>query len=174
MVLALALSTWIQLVATLIAAAAAVASWASVVQSRRLLRESRLPALHIEVSRVVGAGAVDGTMAVTILNAGAGLATRVGFIVVAPAQFAQTSLPGGFLPPGESASFGSNMRIDDEFQATVYARSQDGVQYVWNHHGERRRLKPKGPLPTFEEILGCFYPDTDFSGRRQASVLRSA
>jgi hypothetical protein len=173
-VLALALSTWVQLIATAIAAAAAVASWATVVQSRRLLRESRLPSLHIEVSRVSGAGAVDGTMAVAILNAGDVLATRVGFIVATDNAFAQTSLPGGFLRPGDSAFFGSDLQISDNFQAVVYARSQDGDEYVWDHLGERRQLKPEGPLPTFEEIPGSFYPGVDFSGRRQAQLLRSA
>jgi hypothetical protein len=170
---AVTLTTWLQVAGTFIAATAALASWAAVVQSRRLIRDSRLASLHIEVSRVVGSGAVNGTAAITILNAGNALATRVGFVVASGEAVAQASLPGGFLRPGDSASFGTDMRLSDDFQAVVYTRSPDGDEYVWDHHGERRQLKPKSRLPTFEEILGRFYPEIDISGRRRASVLRS-
>lgn len=130
MVVAATFTTWLQVIGTLIAALAALASWAAVVQSRRLIDDSRLPALHIEVSRLSGAGAVDGTAAVAILNAGA-LATRVGFILVTPLGFAQASLPGGFLRPEESASFGTDMQIGEESRRW----STPGVRTAANSSG---------------------------------------
>ncbi|MBS1894713.1 MAG: hypothetical protein JST59_25715 [Actinobacteria bacterium] len=164
--------SWLQFASTLVAAAAAVASWAAVLQTRRLVRDSRLPVLHIEVGRTEGTGAVDGTAAVTVLNAGNALATRVGFFVITPDALVQASL--GFLRPDEIASFATDLQIDESFQALAYGRSQDGEEYAWDYSGDRRRVRSKGPLPTWEEILDSFYPGVDFSGRQQATVLRSA
>jgi hypothetical protein len=176
-ILAVAFPTWVQFGSTLAAAAAAIASWVAVVQARKIAEEAReaeaeslLPLVLLSLNfNLPGVG--QPTMGVELYNAGGGVAKNVAVLFVAEDAYARQVV--GFLRPGESVTFGSELRATDQSRAVVYARSQDGRDLVWDHEGERRELEVVPPgFPSWEMSFAAFYPDEDLSGYRPTNLLR--
>jgi hypothetical protein len=176
--LAVAFPTWLQVGSTVAAAAAAVASWVAVVQARKIAQEARdaeaealLPLLLVSLNfNLPGAG--QPTMGVALYNAGGGVAKNVAVLLVAEDAYARHVV--GFLRPGETVTFGSELPATDAARAVAYARSQDGRDLVWDHEGERRELKwPHSGWPAWEAIFGIFYPEEDLNDHRPTNLLRA-
>jgi hypothetical protein len=174
---AVTVTTWIQVLGTLIAAAAAVASWVAVVQARRgaddarrAEREAMLPLLLVSPT-VITAGAGSPTMGVAVHNAGAGIAQNVAVLLVTDDAYGRHVVT--FLGPGETITFGSDLDAADGAQAVAYARSSDSRDLVWNADNERREL-PSGAssMPSWAAIFAAFYDDADLESRRPGRLLR--
>lgn len=177
MILAVAFPTWLQVGSTGAAAAAAIASWVAVVQARKIAQEARaaeaeamLPLLLVSLNfNLPGVG--QPTMGVALYNAGGSVAKNVAVLLVAEDAYARQIV--GFLRPGETVTFGSELPATDAARAVAYARSQDGRDLVWDHEGERRELeRPPSGWPAWEAVFEVFYPDEDLSGHRPTNLLR--
>jgi len=176
-ILAVAFPTWLQVGSSVAAAAAAVASWVAVVQARKIAQEAReaeaeamLPLLLVSLNfNLSGVG--QPTMGVALYNAGGSVAKNVAVLLVAEDAYARQIV--GFLRPGETVTFGSELPATDAARAVAYARSQNGRDLVWDHEGERRELEhlPSG-WPAWDAIFKVFYPDEDLSGHRPTNLLR--
>jgi len=176
-ILAVAFPTWLQVGSTTTAAAAAVASWVAVVQARKIAQEAReaeaeamLPLLLVSLNfNLPGVG--QPTMGVALYNAGGSVAKNVAVLLVAEDAYGRQIV--GFLRPGETVTFGSELPATAAARAIAYARSQDGRDLVWDHEGERRELKrPPSGWPAWEETFAVFYPDEDLSDHRPTNLLR--
>jgi hypothetical protein len=177
MLSAVSVTSWLQLAGTLVAAAAAVASWAAVVQARRSAeearqaeRESMLPVLLVSPT-ILTPGAGHPTMGVSIYNAGGGIAQNVAVLLVAEDAFGRHIVT--FLRPGETVTFGSDLDATDSARAVVYGRSADNRDFVWNADNYRREL-PGGasPMPSWETIFGAFYSTQGLDSMRPGQLLR--
>lgn len=178
MILAVAFPTWLQVGSTLAAAAAAIASWVAVVQARKIAQEAReaetealLPLLLVSLNfNLPGAG--QPTMGVALYNAGGSVAKNVAVLLVAEDAYARQVV--GFLRPGETVTFGSELPATDAARAVAYARSQDGRDLVWDHEGDRRELeRPPSGWPAWDATFGVFYPDENLSTYRSTNLRRN-
>src|SRR6266511_3818800 len=164
MVIAVSFPTWLQATTTFAAAVAAVASWIAVLQSRRVLKDSRLPLLHADASVIGRVAGQTGptTMAMTIINGGGGLAKGVGFVLVAGGHYGAGRV--GFLFPGQTAYFGIQIPGSTDARAVIYCRDQDEGSYGWTLAGEKHRFRRtrRKSFHTDTEIFNHFYPETDF------------
>ncbi len=174
---AVTITTWIQVLGTLIAAVAAVASWVAVVQARRTAedtrraeREAMLPLLLVSPT-ILTPGAGTPTMGVAVHNAGGGIAQNVAVLLVTDNAYGRHVIT--FLGPGETVTFGSDLDAADGARAVAYARSSDSRDLVWNADNERREL-PGGasPMPSWATIFTAFYDDPDLDSRRPGHLLR--
>jgi hypothetical protein len=176
-ILTVAFPTWLQVGSTVAAAAAAGASWFAVVQARRAAQDTRLAEAETWLPLVLVSlnfnlpGAGQPTMGIELYNAGGGVAKNVAVLLVSEDAYARQVI--GFLRPGESVTFGSELPATDQARAVVYARSQDGRELVWDHEGQRRELEalPSG-MPSWETSFAAFYPGEDLSGHRPTNLLR--
>jgi len=176
-ILAAAFPTWLQVGSTAAAAAAAIASWVAVVQARKIAQEAReaetealLPLLLVSLNfNLPGVG--QPTMGVALYNAGGSVAKNVAVLLVAEDAYARQVV--GFLRPGETVTFGSELPATDAARAVAYTRSQDGRDLVWDHEGERRELgRPPSGWPAWKATFEVFYPDEDLSDHRPTNLRR--
>ncbi len=184
--MALSAEVW-QVIGVGIAAFAALASWAAVIvalraagdardaerESREVARESereaRRPRLLLSPAFNTS-GPVAPTMTLAVHNAGGGIAQNVGLILVTRDTVARYGL--GFLLPGETIHFGSDVDADENHRAVAYGRSADGEGLGWNIVGERRILdSAPSDLPTFPEAFAAFYPGEDLEAGRRLGRL---
>ncbi len=140
---------------------------------RRQSEEARQPDLHAESTFIDGWGGRK-TLGISINNAGGGLAKKVGFVLMVDEEYAFGWPADGFLRPGESLSFGTELRATDEGRGVVYCRGQDERDYFWNLDGEPRSRERGEKFPGAEEIIRTFYPDTDFASLRQVVSRRGS
>jgi hypothetical protein len=167
--------TW-QVVGVAIAAVAAVASWFSVVvasragkAAREAERDASRPRLLLSPAYSTS-GPLAPTMTLAVHNGGGGIAQTIGLLLVTDESFAYYGL--GFVRPGETIHFGSNMPASKVHRAVAYARSADGDGFAWDAFGARQQLAaaPADP-PSYQEIFGAFYPGEDVGGGRDACEL---
>ena len=177
MPLAVSTATW-QVIGVGIAAVAALASWAAVVVASRAAKDAR------EAERDAGrprlllspafntSGPIAPTMTLSIHNAGGGIAQNVGLLLVTEDDFAYHGL--GFVLPGETAYFGSDVPASGDHRAIAYGRGADGEGFVWNVLSERRPLaSAPAPLPSFADMFAAFHPGEDVEeGRELRQLLR--
>jgi len=119
----------------------------------------------------IGAGDRRPHMGVTIVNGGGGIARHVSFVIATPEEVGRCPVAGGVLLPGEVATFGSEMDADPDHRAVAFARGPDG-DFVWNLDGEKRKLKRRKALPSYETIFEIFYPSLSLDQHRPVSMLR--
>jgi hypothetical protein len=186
-VLGVAITTWIQLAGVAIAAVAALAAWAAVrngtaqaregreaaAEARLAQREARQPLLLLSpgfASPAPGAG--GRTMTLAIYNAG-DVAIDVGVLLVGDEARAQQVV--GFMYPGETVHFGSDIPATGESRAMVFARSKDGDRWVWDHERVRKAISKETPRDDeWQAMTAAFYPGEDFGRLRPARLLREA
>lgn len=175
-VVAVSFPTWLQVATTGAAAVAAVASCVAVFQSRRALKDARLPLLHADASVIGSLGGQPGptTMAITIINGGGGLAKGVTFVLVAGEHYGTGRI--GFLLPGQEAHFGIQIPGAKDARGVVFCRDQDERSYGWNLAGKKRHFKrsQRKPFHTATEIFNRFYPETDFEALSEGATLRAS
>jgi hypothetical protein len=137
------LNTWqeVALVAApVIAALAALASWASVWQARKLGREANAP--HLMAQKMAYP---DGTIGAVITNAGGG-AARGAFVYLAhPPYYATSSLGHGFLFPGETRHLRTNIPLVEgiETDVLVFCRDKNSFGHWWNADEDHRCYKTR-------------------------------
>src|ERR1700709_537808 len=180
MPLAVTVTTWLQVAGTLIAAAAALASWAAVVQARKAAEDARqaehdaaLPLLLILTS-IVKLAAGHSSLTVAVYNASGGIAQDVSILVVGENAYARGV--EGFLRPGETISYSTDVEATTESRAGVYGRTADRREFVWNPNALRRELaSADSPRPSWEMIFAAFYDDAgDLDSLRPTQLLRAA
>jgi hypothetical protein len=172
------LSTWQQIAivaAPAFAAIAALASWASIFQTRRLAREESSPQLQIQK-----VAASDGTIGVVITNAGGGAARGAGFYLSSPPYYAGSALGHGFIFPGETREVWTQIAVTDPpTQIDVLALCRDRRSFVhyWTADERHRILKNWRRRPKYSRdvpsIFRKFHPEVDLNAltRVPATVL---
>jgi hypothetical protein len=169
--------TW-QVIGVGIAAVAALASWAAVVFAARAAKEAREAERDATRPRLLlspafaTSGPIAPTMTLSIHNAGGGIAQNVGLLLVTEAAFAYHGL--GFVLPGETAYFGSDVPASKDHRAIAYGRSADGDGFAWNVLSERRSLaSAPAVLPSYADMFAAFHPGEDLEeGRELRQLLR--
>ena len=175
--LAVSTATW-QVIGVGIAAVAALASWAAVVVASRAAKDAREAERDAARPRLLlspafnTSGPIAPTMTLSIHNAGGGIAQNVGLLLVTEDDFARHGL--GFVLPGETAYFGSDVPASEHHRAIAYGRGADGEGFVWNVLSERRPLaSAPAPLPSFADMFAAFHPGEDVEeGRELRQLLR--
>jgi hypothetical protein len=170
------LSTWQEVVLVAgpaIAAIAAIASWASVWQARRLARDAGMP--HLMVQKIKDAN--DGTVGSIITNAGGGPARGAGVWISHPPFCVKHSLGHGFLYPGEVRRVWTNIPMQDSVETDVMAmcRDRDSFAHYWTAAEKHRviktrfRRRPKhGTDPA--KLFAEFHPGVDLNALTDAQI----
>jgi hypothetical protein len=162
-------STWQEVVLVAgpaIAAIAAMASWATVWQARRLARESRAPLLMIQ--KIVDPQTQ--TMTAIVTNAGGGAARGAGVLLSHPPYRAEGNLGHGFIYPGQARRVWTNIpatEVDTDVMAVC--RDGEGFPHYWTADEEhkvfktwfRRRPHPRGDVTV---VFSEFYPQIAYQG----------
>jgi hypothetical protein len=184
MPLAVSTATW-QVIGVAIAAVAALASWAAVIVASRAAVDAREAERDVREAERDAArprlllspafntsGPIAPTMTLSIHNAGGGIAQNVGLVLVTEDTFARHGL--GFVLPGETVYFGSDVPASEHYRAVAYGRGADGQGFAWNVLSERRPLaSAPAPLPTFADMFAAFHPGEDIEeGRELRQLLR--
>lgn len=175
--LAASTATW-QVIGITIAAIAALASWAAVIVASRAAKDAREAERDAARPRLLlspafaTSGPIAPTMTLSIHNAGGGIAQNVGLLLVTEDAFAYHGL--GFVLPGETAYFGSDVPAAKEHRAIAYGRAAEGEGFAWNVLSERRPLAPApAPLLSYADMFAAFYPGEDVEqGRELRQFLR--
>jgi hypothetical protein len=148
--------TWAPVVSAAAGGLAAVASWRSVLQSRRLSLQGLLPELAIEVTEDITTGRTD----IHIENAGSGIARRVMYYVVDGDEVTIGGMP--FIRAGEGATLETGFvpKHDKRCQAVVMCDDREGRVQAWSNKGGHRSWKrrrwperPKGGLWSFDRFF---------------------
>lgn len=151
------LTTWQEIalvVGPIAAAIAALASWASVLQARRLARESHSP--HLQIQKVVDTQ--SGTIGAVITNAGGGVARGVGAFLTHPPFFAHGAIGHGFLFPGETRQIFTPIPVTDaETDVLVFCRDRDSFPHYWNANEEHRVFKTWRGRPKYRRDIPAVF-----------------
>jgi len=170
------LSTWqeVALIASpSIAAVAALASWASVWQARKLAREDHAPLLMAQ--KVVTAG--TNTIGAVVTNAGGGPARGAGIYLAHPPHKVQGPLGHGFLYPGQSRYVQTNIPATEvETDVMVLCRDRESYPHFWNAQEEhrvyktlfRRRPNYQRDMP---KVFAKFHPSVDLNALTPAQMV---
>lgn len=166
------LSTWqeVALIAgPAIAAFAALASWASVLQARKMARESSAP--HLMAQKVIDKQAR--TIGAVVTNAGGGAARGASVFITHPPFWTQATLGHGFLFPGEARYVQMQTpATDQETHVVAFCRDRDSFPHYWSASEQhivgktrfRRRPRHDGDVTiTFRKM----HPDVDFDDLTQ-------
>lgn len=153
------------LAGTLLAAGAAAASWAAVLQTTRLNHRSNQPWLHIQII----ISPATGCYGAVIVNAGDHIASGVSYVIADRATVIAAHLSHGFLEPGEAIEVLSpSAPVDGDSPAVVgfvTGRDRFGIPHDWTsdeRHGERvqRRWFRKRPVYSWTiPRLAEWFPD---------------
>lgn len=148
------------------AALAAGASWASVAQTRKLMRESAQPELHVQKLHVAAhAASAREFVALVIYNAGSGIAKQTGFCFVSGEQLSEGFVGNGFLRSNETAHIGTDLAATSAARGVVFCITRENEAHVWSLEGERKTLgfsKDK-PLVKGKEAYALHYPKDDLT-----------
>jgi len=151
-----------QTVAALAAAAAAGASWLSVVQARRITEAAALPDLHAQAVQVISKVRPDHLM-LSIHNAGGATAKAVGYILVGEDSYAWGYVEDGFLPAGQTVRIRTAIPVSAQTsgEGVVWCRDLRERTFVWDLKGNRKELgRRSGTEPrTIPDLLTPHYPD---------------
>ena len=136
------------LASTLFAAVAAGASWANVIQTRRSLKESVLPELHVTGQRVEPSGPIFGAPGQTtsvqfnIYNAGGGIAKGVAYVL----YYGLGEYVVGFVAP--MIRPGQTYRLITDLTPMGSDASWGGIVACLDLHNHRRTWKLPQGKPT--------------------------
>lgn len=130
----------VQVASAALAAVAAGASWASVVQSRKALEATVLPDLHVQALRVQTA---PEHMEYVIHNAGAGIAKGVLFVFVGEDSYTQGAVGVGLMRAQSSVRIWTSQRprTDGKILCVVACRDVRERRTAWDGRGNRKRFR---------------------------------
>jgi hypothetical protein len=154
-----------QVAGTAFAALAAGASWASVAQTRKLMRESTQPELHVQTLHVGPQRSSAGKhLALVIYNAGSGIAKQTGFCFVSGGQLCEGFVGSGFLRSNETAHIGTDLSAGPT-HGVVFCITRENEAHVWNVEGGRKTLKfnEDKPLVKAKDAYALHYPGDDIA-----------
>jgi hypothetical protein len=153
------------LAGTLLAAVAAAASWATVLQTTRLNRRSNQPWLRIQII----VSPATGCYGAVIVNAGEHVASGVSYVIADRATVMAAHLSHGFLQPGEAIevlSFCAPVGSDDPVVVGfVTGRDRFSIPHDWTsdeRHGIRVQRRWLRKRPVYSETiprLATWFPD---------------
>ena len=153
------------LAGTLLAAVAAAASWAAVLQTTRLNRRSNQPWLRIQII----VSPATGCYGAVIVNAGDHVASGVSYVIADRATVMAAHLGHGFLQPGEAIEVLSPCApVGDDNPAVVgfvAGRDRLGIPHDWTsdeRHSERVQRRWFRKRPVYSETiprLAAWFPD---------------
>lgn len=158
-----------QLTATIFAALAAAASWASVIQTRRFQRESIEPELHAQPVVIGAVGRPQTELHFAILNAGPGLAKGVGYLFVAGDKYVLGFGASGFLRAGEEFRVRTEISGSPEARGIVFCLGPRRRTLVWNLAGELKELHTSGESSShsIHALLAAHHPEVDLQALAQ-------
>lgn len=155
-----------------LALAAAGASWASVLQSRKQIRASLEPDIQTVIEGCQG----NPHLGLEIRNTGGGTAKRLAFIASIGSDAKTAGRLGvGYLPPGH----GVNIIIDyqgqdlDDGDVAVVLIAADTREFAhaWSYLGKhkvfRSRFRRRPHTISLGDAFRHFFSDIDLEGRRQ-------
>jgi hypothetical protein len=151
-------------VTAILAFAAACASWASVLQSRKQIRASLEPDLQI----VLMGGKGEKQLGMAIRNVGGATAKRLAFFAtIGDRRKAGGSLGVGFLPPNHGAqvyfNFDASDLEDGDVSAVVLSFDRGEFAHGWSHLGGHKVFRSRVCRQHHEVTLGEVF-DRFFSG----------
>jgi hypothetical protein len=158
-------STWqeIALVASpALAAIAAAASWASVLQARKLRKEQDAPWLQIQLTY-----SPEGRIGAVVTNAGAGVAGGVQIVLHHGNPFAAGPIGHGFMFPGDIRVIETEVLLEDpsvNTRAIVSCRDRASIPQAWTADERHQVSTTWRGKPVYRSIIGIFqtlYPDVD-------------
>jgi hypothetical protein len=139
-----------------LAAVAAAASWAAVLQTTRLNRHSNQPWLRIQII----VSPVTGCYGAVIVNAGDHVASGVSYVVADHATVMAAHVSNGFVQPGEAIEVLSPCApVDGDHPAVVgfvTGRDRFSVPHDWTsdeRHGVRVRRRWFRKRPVYSETI---------------------
>lgn len=148
--------TWAPVLSAAAGGLAALASWRSVLQSRRLFLQGLLPELAIEVTEDIATGQTR----IHVENAGAGIARRVMYYVVDGNEVTIGGMPFIRAGEGETLATGFAQKQDQRCQGIVMCDDREGRVQAWSNNGAHRSWKrrrwperPKGGLWIFDRFF---------------------
>jgi hypothetical protein len=138
-------SEWAQLLATLFAAVAAGAAWASVIQTSRRHKEAIVPSISAAFESIGGEGIVP-EQRIAFVNGGRGLAVgSILFGVEAEETFGGPV--ASHVAPGEKAtalvSYGRRLVARNSSNFVWLARDIENGLHAWSHHGAYVKMSPQ-------------------------------
>lgn len=170
------------LASTGLAAVAATASWANVIQTNSARKSARLPELHVTAGRydpvgpIYGLGSNITTVEFTLYNAGGGIAKGASYVLQFGSEYV-IGFAAAILRAGEACQIKTD--IDP---AALGDRSWSGVASCLDHKNHRRTWKLPGTTPTvdkgesnevtLQDLFEQTYPDVKLSdlSRRKGTV----
>ena len=155
-----------------LAAVAAVASWASVLQTRRERRQAATPDLNVQVL-VTGN---PGYMEVWVDNAGSVGATGTNFMLVHQDQVDYGVVGTGFVSPGQTEGpirtqvVAASSIGGKDFQCFVTCRDRSGILHafsplIYNSTSYKPGLLRGPEYPRKQEILSDLFPEVVLRGK---------
>lgn len=164
--------TWAPVASAVAGGLAALASWRSVLQARRLYLQGLLPELAIEVTEDL----TTGRTRIHLENAGSGVGRRVDYYVVDGNEVAVGSFPFMRAGEGQTLMTGFTPKQGQRCQAVVMCDDREGRVQAWSNSGahkswKRRRWpeRPKGGLWIFDR----FFSGVDHSALTPVQSHRS-
>lgn len=161
----------IQAISALAAAVAALAALASVLQTRRIIKAAALPQMLVEIAHV----RPPGTLAVELHNAGGGVARSVWFGAAVDGQLAINGA-ALFLRPGQSATFGTNIRPMSPSgiaEGVVVWRDPTNRVYASDFAGKRVRLRGRrGESPSLQDAWNRLCPSVPIAALERKHAYR--
>ena len=182
--MALHISEATALLSTGLAAVAATASWASVIQSRKSLKESVLPDLHVIAQRVEPSGPVYGmgqgvtSVQFDVYNAGGGIAKGALYLLVHGMEYV-VGFTAPMVRPGETYRIRTDMTpmgADQEWHGVITCLDLHNNWRTWKlPHGRKPTLtKASNEDRSATEIYESAFPQATLRPltRKRARVER--
>lgn len=163
-----------------LAAAAATASWANVMLTRRSLNESVLPSLHvtgIDLRTPAPLGAVT-QMVFDVHNAGGGIAKGPAFVLTHAGQYV-IGMVAPMVRPGQTYRITTDVEADksEQWGGMVACLDFHNHRRVWRLHNTRPTVYKNVDDDDGEPVLDMFkreFPDVDIEQltRRRTTIKR--
>jgi hypothetical protein len=161
--------TWATVATAAFAAVAAGASWASVLQNRRMVRASLEPLFHVALE--CGKGAPR--LGFHVRNSGGGTAKGIGFVMaVGDRGKAIGRLPIGFVQPGDGAhvvlNFSGEELVDGDVTLVVISQDVGEFVHAWAFDGRHKAFRNWRRRPREvdgKEVHEHFFGPTNWSER---------
>jgi hypothetical protein len=167
----------VTVVSPALAAAAAGASWVSVVQSRRALNQTVRPNLQIQPLAMgrVGMPPDEPRQVMYVIRNVGGMAKGTACVLVCGEEYVADFIGFGFIGPQDAYTLRTAMTTTDLQPPTmgvVVCHDMNDHSYVWDVRGgtpQRLKLDPSKP-PSLTEMFHRLYPDINLKNLRHVQM----
>jgi hypothetical protein len=161
-----------------LAATAATASWASVVQARRALDQTVRPNLQAQGLSMgrVGMPPDEPRQVMYVVRNVGGMAKGSACVFVSGKEYVADFIGFGFIGPHETYTLRTALKTTELQPPTtgvVVCHDTDDRTYVWDLRGgkpHRFKIDLRGPPPSLTGIFNRFYPDINLKDLRQVNM----